>query len=123
MKKKREMEMKKQFLKSAAILSLAVTAVSTSQPVAGITKDYNNRNEKVKKYLQENNFGHKIAYGWKNKVEFDFRYLLDTAKYLVNKEEFQDPLYSDAREELISFIFPYEKFLINNRDITKLTVN
>ncbi|EPT67790.1 hypothetical protein SAG0066_01230 [Streptococcus agalactiae CCUG 38383] len=45
--------MKKQFLKSAAILSLAVTAVSTSQPVAGITKDYNNRNEKVKKYLQE----------------------------------------------------------------------
>lgn len=34
--------MKKQFLKSAAILSLAVTAVSTSQPVAGITKDYNN---------------------------------------------------------------------------------
>ncbi|WMU01168.1 hypothetical protein [Streptococcus agalactiae] len=115
--------MKKQFLKSAAILSLAVTAVSTSQPVAGITKDYNNRNEKVKKYLQENNFGHKIAYGWKNKVEFDFRYLLDTAKYLVNKEEFQDPLYSDAREELISFIFPYEKFLINNRDITKLTVN
>lgn len=123
MKKKREMEMKKQFLKSAAILSLAVTAVSTSQPVAGITKDYNNRNEKVKKYLQENNFGHKIAYGWKNKVEFDFRYLLDTAKYLVNKEEFQDPLYNDAREELISFIFPYEKFLINNRDITKLTVN
>lgn len=123
MKKKREMEMKKQFLKSAAILSLAVTAVSTSQPVSGITKDYNNRNEKVKKYLQENNFGHKIAYGWKNKVEFDFRYLLDTAKYLVNKEEFQDPLYSDAREELISFIFPYEKFLINNRDITKLTVN
>ncbi|HGA3565079.1 TPA: hypothetical protein ACGWHW_000593 [Streptococcus agalactiae] len=115
--------MKKQFLKSAAILSLAVTAVSTSQPVAGITKDYNNRNEKVKKYLQENNFGHKIAYGWKNKVEFDFRYLLDTAKYLVNKEEFQDPLYNDAREELISFIFPYEKFLINNRDITKLTVN
>ncbi|HGH8058438.1 TPA: hypothetical protein ACJOFP_000516 [Streptococcus agalactiae] len=36
MKKKREMEMKKQFLKSAAILSLAVTAVSTSQPVGAI---------------------------------------------------------------------------------------
>ncbi len=46
MKKKREMEMKKQFLKSAAILSLAVTAVSTSQPVGAIVK-YNAGNVDV----------------------------------------------------------------------------
>lgn len=31
--------MKKQFLKSAAILSLAVTAVSTSQPVGAIMRN------------------------------------------------------------------------------------
>lgn len=126
MKKKREMEMKKQFLKSAAILSLAVTAVSTSQPVAGITKSYELENNRLGRQLQSLITADSKRIGmskpWVEDAKTKIGYYLDLAKYLINKDEFQEVEYKVPVESLRATIISHQNFL-NNIKIVKFENN
>lgn len=110
MKKKREMEMKKQFLKSAAILSLAVTAVSTSQPVGAIVRNKKISTiniEDVKENLIYNDYFLKVA---------DQRLLdkFEEAKRLASDLEFQEE-YKESLSKFIDKISLYEAFMTSKK--------
>lgn len=107
MKKKREMEMKKQFLKSAAILSLAVTAVSTSQPVGAIvnnSKDNINKNKRVLEWLDSyigyNELTDYSAYVDDKVITLSDK--VDFIKYLLNKDEYSDDYYAKDYKEIVN---------------------
>lgn len=111
MKKKREMEMKKQFLKSAAILSLAVTAVSTSQPVGAIVRNKKISTiniEDVKENLIYNDYFLKVA---------DQRLLdkFEEAKRLASDLEFQEEEYKESLSKFIDKISLYEAFMTSKK--------
>ncbi len=121
MKKKREMEMKKQFLKSAAILSLAVTAVSTSQPVGAIvnnSKDNINKNKRVLEWLDSyigyNELTDYSAYVDDKVITLSDK--VDFIKYLLNKDEYSDDYYAKDYKEIVNSLkeklFTYENYLL-----------
>lgn len=119
MKKKREMEMKKQFLKSAAILSLAVTAVSTSQPVGAIVGKDETKLRQQLGYIDSKKSGKKIDERWGEKNYNYLSYELIEANEWINRSEFQEPEYRTILSEFKDKIDSIEYYLINLSNIAK----
>lgn len=119
MKKKREMEMKKQFLKSAAILSLAVTAVSTSQPVGAIVGKDETKLRQQLGYIDSKKSGKKIDERWGEKIYNYLSYELIEANEWINRSEFQEPEYRTILSEFKDKIDSIEYYLINLSNIAK----
>lgn len=112
MKKKREMEMKKQFLKSAAILSLAVTAVSTSQPVGAIVK-YNAGNvDVIVDELERYKWNQEISPLYYGNVYNTLQEYISKINYYLTSEDYDEPEFKKIKEELLEKTTKYEKYLV-----------
>ncbi|HGC8315481.1 TPA: hypothetical protein ACG2EB_000893 [Streptococcus agalactiae] len=79
--------MKKQFLKSAAILSLAVTAVSTSQPVGAIVGKDETKLRQQLGYIDSKKSGKKIDERWGEKI---YNYLIDNNDNYKDNKDFKE---------------------------------
>lgn len=112
MKKKREMEMKKQFLKSAAILSLAVTAVSTSQPVGAIA------GKQYPEFIIPKNKGKKLDQAFLERADNILFSKFEFAKSISSSDEFQEQEYTQAIEKLNNVIGSCEAYMVKMKQLS-----
>lgn len=112
MKKKREMEMKKQFLKSAAILSLAVTAVSTSQPVGAIVREFDKTSLPISNEKRFEGLSYESQFFAYTRLVKHIDYIKD----LLNLIEYQEQEYKIPRKKLLNELVKYENILISYKE-------
>lgn len=112
MKKKREMEMKKQFLKSAAILSLAVTAVSTSQSVGAIVREFDKTSLPISNEKRFEGLSYESQFFAYTRLVKHIDYIKD----LLNLIEYQEQEYKIPRKKLLNELVKYENILISYKE-------